>query len=920
MSRPILLLVDGHSLAYRAYHALPPTLRTSEGELTNAVYGFVSMLLHTLQAQQPTHAAVAFDVGKTFRNDLFAAYKAQRAKTPPELHTQVERIKEVVEALGMPIFTLPGFEADDVLGTLARRGEEAGADVLIVTGDSDAFQLVDAHVRIITNGRRFGDVKIYDEQRLRERYGLSPRQLIDHKALVGDKSDNIPGVPGVGAKTATALLQAYGDLDGVYAHLDEIKRGKLRLALQEHKADVELGRQLITIRTDLDVPFDLEACRWGQYDLPRLHQLFRDLEFRTLLKLLPGEPAAQQGELPLLAGETAAPSAEPAPTDFLLVQDAAALQTLRAALAEADRIAFDVESSSTDKQRAKLVGISLAWGPAVADSAYIPVGHDDACQLSLVEVQAALQSFLSSAKLKVAHNAKFDITLLQRHGFAVAAPLADTMIAAWLIDPASRGLGLKTLAFNRLGVEMTEISDLIGKGKKQISMGAVPLAQAAPYAAADAQMTWRLYDVLLPELEKRSLTHLFWDIEMLLVPVLVDMERTGILVIPAVLAELSRRLSSRLHELEQEIWSVVGYRFNVNSTQQLSEALFDKLNISSQGLRKTKSGRVSTSAQVLEMLQGKHPVVDLILEYRQLHKLLSTYVNALPELINPTTGRIHTSYSQTAAETGRLASNNPNLQNIPVRTELGRQVRKAFVAAPGHQFLAADYSQVELRVLAHISGDLAMLAAFARGEDIHAHTASLVFGVPIDQVSKEQRRVAKMTNFAISYGVTDYGLAQRTGLTPAEAGQFIKAYFNTYPKVLAYIDLTKEFARRHGYVETLLGRRRYFPELQSSARVSHNIIAAAERAAINHPIQGTAADIIKIAMINLHRRLGKGGYAGKMLLQVHDELLLEVPEGEIAPTAELLRQTMESAYELKAALKVDVEIGLNWYDLAPYQP
>jgi len=919
VSRPILLLVDGHSLAYRAYHALPPTLRTSEGELTNAVYGFVSMLLHTLQEQKPTHAAVAFDVGKTFRNDLFAAYKAQRAKTPPELHTQVERIKEVVEALGIPIFTLPGFEADDVLGTLARRGEEAGADVFIVTGDSDAFQLVDAHVRVITSGRRFGDVKIYDEQRLRERYGLAPRQLIDHKALVGDKSDNIPGVPGVGAKTATALLQAYTDLDGIYAHLDEIKREKLRRALLEHKEDVYLGRRLITIRTDLDIPFDLEACRWGQYDLPRLHRLFRELEFRTLLKLLPGEPTARQSELPLLT-ETAVAPALAAPSDFQLVQDDSALHKLTAALSDAERIAFDVESSSTDKQRAKLVGISLAWGAAVADSAYIPVGHDGARQLSLAEVQAALQPFLAGAKLKVAHNAKFDMTLLERHGFTVTAPLADTMIAAWLIDPASRGLGLKTLAFNRLGVEMTEISDLIGKGKRQISMGAVPLAKAAPYAAADAQMTWRLYDALLPELEKRALTHLFWDIEMPLVPVLVDMERTGILVDPSVLAELSRRLSSRLHELEQEIWGMVGYRFNVNSTQQLSEALFGKLNISAQGLRKTKSGHVSTSAQVLEMLQGKHPVVDLILEYRQLHKLLSTYVNALPELINPATGRIHTSYSQTAAETGRLASNNPNLQNIPVRTELGRQVRKAFVAAPGRQFLAADYSQVELRVLAHISGDPAMLAAFARGEDIHAHTASLVFGVPGDQVTKEQRRVAKMTNFAISYGVTDYGLAQRTGLTTAEAGRFIKAYFSTYPKVLEYIEKTKEFARRHGYVETLLGRRRYFPELQNSARISHNIVAAAERAAINHPIQGTAADIIKIAMINLHRRLEESGYAGKMLLQVHDELLLEVPESEIATTAELLRQTMESAYELKAALKVDVEIGPNWYDLAPYRP
>jgi DNA polymerase-1 len=942
MPNPKLVLIDGHSLAFRAFHALPLDLAAPSGELTNAVFGFTSMLLNVLRDYQPEYVAVAFDVGKTFRHAMYAGYKGHRERMPDELRSQVERIKQVVEALNVPIFTAEGFEADDVLATLARQAEAQGVDTLIVTGDRDIVQVVDDHVSVLTSGRKFSDTIIYDPPTVQEKYGLRPDQLVDLKALLGDKSDNIPGVRGIGEKGATDLLQRYGSLEAVYAHLAEVKPDRARNALTEGQADAELSQKLGRIITDVPVQLDLAACRTRDYDRGRAIALFQELAFRTLVEKLPGVErqrietdkrmgaAGEQGsggaeeQLALFPAETAfQPTNLPIyqPTN-LLVTDVAALADLARALAAARRIAFDTETTGTDPHSAELVGLAVAWQSPTSEisSAYIPLRHPDVPQLPWEAVRGALGLVFADARIpKVAHNASYDLAILNRCGLSVAGGLIDTMIAAWLNEPGSRALGLKDLAWSRLKVEMTPITALIGSGKSQITMDRVPAAAAASYAAADAATTLRLAELLLPELAEKGLTSLFLDVEMPLVPVLVAMESAGVRLDVPYLKQMSVELTGRLRQLEKEIQQIAGYAFNVNSTQQLSDVLFGKLGLAAEGLKKTQAGTYSTAADVLEGLRGKHAIVDLILEQRQLSKLLSTYVDALPGMVNPRTGRLHTSFNQTGAETGRLSSSNPNLQNIPVRTEIGREIRRAFVAEERWQLLSADYSQVELRILAHVSGDANLLAAFARGEDIHASAAAAVYGVPLDQVTKAQRGVAKMMNFATSYGVSAYGLAQRTGLSRSEAEQFMERYFSTYPGVKRYLDETRALARARGYVETLLGRRRYFPVLRTTASGSqaYAIRQAAERAAINHPIQGTAADIIKIAMIRLFRALNAGGYRSRLILQVHDELVLEVPPDELPAVARLVKETMEAAYALKAALKVDLEVGKNWYELEP---
>ena len=923
--RPLLVLLDGHSLAYRAFHALPPDLRTSRGELTNATYGFASMLLTVLRDFSPDYMAVSFDVGRTFRHDMFAGYKATRPETPENFHRQVERIKELVDAFHIPVVVLEGYEADDVIGTLARQAEAQGMDVLIVTGDTDAFQLVSPHVRVMTSGRRFSDIIIYDEERIRQRYGVSPSQLVDFKALVGDKSDNIPGVPGIGQKTAAKLLQTYGSLEGIYEHLDEIKPDRVRKALAEHKETVFLVRDLVRIRTELPLRLDPDQFRRRDYDRERVLALFRELEFRSLLQRLPearvktgnGEQPPEEPliQAPLFTLEDKEEKAVQEATP-LIVTSPEDLKRLVEVLAGAERIIFDVETDSIDPHRARLVGLALAWGTSTDAAAYIPLGHSIGHQLAWDDVREALRPHLTRDQaLYIAHNAKYDLIVLGRHGLDVQGRLADTMLMAWLINPGRRRLGLKELAFTEFGIEMTEITDLIGKGKAQITMDLVGIQEVARYAAADVTITARLYDHFLPMLSERGAEHLFWEVEMPLVPVIMSMERRGVLIDIEFLKDLSRRLTTQLRELEEEIYRLVGYRFNVNSPQQLSDVLFGTLGLPATGLRKSKSGHYSTAASVLERLRGKHPVVDLVLEQRQLQKLLSTYINTLPKMVNPETGRIHADFNQAGTETGRIASNSPNLQNIPIRTELGRLIRKAFIAPPGHVLLAADYSQVELRILAHMSGDPTLIQAFKEGKDIHAHTASLVYGVPIDQVTPQMRRVAKMTNFAISYGVTGYGLAERTEMDRETANEFIREYFRTYPKVKEYIERVKREVQEKGYVETLLGRRRYFPELLPGSGVARHLRQAAERAAINHPIQGTAADIIKIAMVRVHRQLQEAGLRAGMILQVHDELVLEVPQEEVERVIPLVREAMENAYSLVVPLKVDVEIGPNWYDM-----
>ena len=930
MSKGKLVLIDGHALAYRGYYALPPTLSTSKGELTNAVFGFTSMLLNVLRDEKPDYIAVTFDVGKTFRHEEYEEYKAHRAEMPDELRTQMARIQEIVHALGIPIIEVEGYEADDVLGTLAQKAEQEGVEILIVTGDTDTFQLIDDHTRVLTSRRAFSDTIVYDRQGIEERYGLQPHQLIDYKALVGDKSDNIPGVRGIGKKTATKLLQRYGSVEEIYAHLDEVESSRFRNALEQGRQSAFLSKFLATIVTDAPVELDLGACRTAaamEFDKGKVVKLFRELEFRTLLNRLPFEtkteevrPGAPQQLSMFQEAEQVEEVKEEeraTPTNYQIVADEEALDKLVARLSEAAAITLDVETTSTDAMVAELVGISLT--DKEDEGYYVPVGH----QLSVISDQLPLDYVLEKlgpvladeSIAKYAHNSKYDLTVLIRHGAWVKGLSFDTMVAEWLVDPGSRNLGLKNLAWARLGVEMQPIADLIGTGKKQITMAQVPIAQAVSYAAADVDMTHRLVKALEPELRGRELWSLFTEVEMPLVPVLVEMEMKGVKLDVEYLGEMSGQLRGKLLTLEREIHEMVGYPFNINSTQQLSDALFVKLGLATQGVQKTKSGHYSTAASVLEKLKGQHPIIELILEQRELAKLKSTYVDALPQLVNERTGRVHTSYNQTGTVTGRISSSSPNLQNIPIRTEVGREVRRAFVAEEGAVLLAADYSQVELRILAHISQDPAMLATFARDEDIHTSTAAFLFDVPLDQVDREMRRVAKSINFGISYGMSGYGMAWRTGLPQKEADRFINEYFTKYSQVKAYLDETKRKARDLGYVETLLGRRRYFPELRSGSRAHQNVRASAQRMAINAPIQGSAADIIKIAMIRLHRALKERGLKSGMTLQVHDELVLEVPEGELDEVAPLVKSIMEGAFQLDAPLKVDMKVGMDWLEM-----
>ena len=921
MSKGKLVLIDGHALAYRAYYALPPTLSTSKGELTNAVFGFTSMLLNVLRDEKPDYIAVAFDVGKTFRHEKYEEYKAHRIEMPDELRTQMARIQEIVRALGIPIIEVEGYEADDVLGTLAQKAGKEGLETLIVTGDTDTFQLIDDHTRVLTSRRAFSDTIVYDQQGIEQRYGLQPHQLIDYKALVGDTSDNIPGVRGIGKKTATQLLQRYGSVEGIYAHLDEVESSRFRNALEKGRESAFLSKFLATIVTDVPAELNLEACRASEFDQDKVKELFKKLEFRTLLNRLPSRE--RQSPPQQLSMFQEAKKEEAPPANYQIVGDEEALEKLVARLSKAAAITLDTETTSTDAMVADLVGIALT--DKEGEGWYVPVGHKvpvisdqlsvTSGQLPLSYVLRELGPLLEDESIaKYAHNSKYDLTVLARHGVQVRGLSFDTMIAEWLVDPASRNLALKNLAWARLGVEMRPIADLIGSGRKQITMAQVPIAQAARYAGADVDMTHRLVKVLKPELRERELWPLFTEVEMPLVSVLAEMEMKGVKLDVKSLGEMSRQLHGQLSALEREIQEMVGYSFNVNSTQQLSDALFVKLGLSAQGVQKTKSGHYSTAASVLEKLKGQHPVIDLILEHRELAKLKSTYVDALPQLVNERTGRVHTSYNQTGTVTGRLSSSDPNLQNIPIRTELGRQVRRAFVAEEGSVLLAADYSQVELRILAHISQDEGLLAAFRRGEDIHASTAATIFEVPLDQVTREMRRVAKMINFGLSYGMSGYGLAQRTGLSQKEADRFIESYFANYPRVKVYMEETKRQAAQQGYVETLLHRRRYFPELQRR-KVPGALRRAAEREAINMPIQGSSADIIKIAMIRLHQALKERGLKSGMTLQVHDELVLEVPEGELEVVAPLAKSIMEGAFQLDAPLKVDMKVGKNWLEM-----
>jgi DNA polymerase-1 len=918
--KPLLVLLDGHGIIHRAYHALKePLVVRKTGEVVSAVYGLANTILNVLEQLQPTHIAVALDPkGPTFRHEMDETYKAHRPEAPEDLRAQIDRCVDLLDAFSIPIYQVPGFEADDVLGTLAHEAAEQGIDTFIVSLDSDMVQLVEPRVRVFMFRPYQRDTITYDEAAARERYGFDPPQMVDFKGLKGDASDNIPGVPGIGEKTAVKLIEQFGSLENVYARLDEVEPEKLRELLRSHEEQARHSKDMATIRTDVPVALDLQAAEVGRFERRKVLDIFRELEFRSLLSRIPDYEGVGE-EQPPLEEVKAAPAGA-----YRTVSDEDALRSLAQRLAGAGLFAFDTETSEIAAMRAHLVGISVS--PAPGEAYYIPVGHPPELggieQLPLATVLAVLGPLFEDQSLaKVAHNGKYDMLMLANQGVWVRNLACDTMVAAYLLGEGGSGegyrsgasLGLKWLAAERLGVEMTEITAILGKrGPKQLSMTQVPVEAVSDYACADADMTLRLRDVLERELREQNLWSLFAEVEMPLVPVLTRMEMAGVALDVAALREMSQQLGEQVRTLEREIYAEVGHEFNIGSPPQLSVVLFEELGLPKS--RRTKQG-ASTDAQVLEGLRGVHPAVDLILQYRQLTKLKSTYIDTLPALINPKTNRIHTTFNQTVTATGRLSSNDPNLQNIPVRTELGGQVRRAFIArdiGPDPYLLAADYSQIELRILAHLCKDPGLLEAFHRDEDIHAATASQVFGVPIDEVTPEMRRRAKVFNFGVLYGLTGFGLSQREGISREEANTFIETYFQKYTCVKEWRESVIADTRKNGYAETIMGRRRYVPAISSA---NQQVRAAAERIAVNMPTQGTASDIIKVAMNRIDAELEERGMATKMLLQVHDELIFEGPAAELDGLREMVLRIMPASLDLAVPLKIDVKVGKNWGDL-----
>ncbi len=919
--KKVLLLMDGHALVHRAWHAIqqPLSLR-STGEEIRAVYGFMNTFLRTLTEVQPTHCAIAFDVhGPTFRHRSYDQYKAHRPESPPELHHQFTRVRQIVQAFRIPIYEMEGFEADDVIGTLCRQAEEQQVETVVLTGDTDTLQLVSPWVRVLLT-YSIQKRAMYDENAVRERYGgLMPAALADLKALHGDPSDNIPGIPGIGDKTAIRLLNEFGSIDGLYQHLDRVTPARIQEALRQNREAVLRSRELTTIVRDLPIQLDLEATRFWRYDRAEVIEVMRELEFFSLVSRIPApasDGAAQAEEVAALAAPR-----EDSPPKYDIVDTLEKLETLASELEAAPCFAFDTETTSLDPMRARIVGLAFSTGPE--KGWYVPVGHASGTQLPLEQVLARLTPLFQSESLpKIAHNANFDMTVLEEQQVQVKGLAFDTMLAAHLCG--RKNLNLKALALECLHVEMTPITDLIGTGKKQLTMDQVPIDKAAQYAGADADMTQRLYHVFRKELEEQGLGHLLETVELPLVPVLVRMQRNGVSLDSDLLRRMSVELGEQLRKIEEEMYNLVGHKFNLNSSQQLSDVLFKELRLPY--TKRTQKG-YSTDAASLDALrelldQGTSENVDArarqvlehILEYRQLSKIKSTYVDALPEMVNPRTGRIHTSYNQTGSATGRVSSNDPNVQNIPVRTELGKRVRKAFIArdAPRWTLLGADYSQIELRILAHMSQDAGLLEAFHRDEDIHSATASSVYGVPISQVTSDMRRIAKIMNFGVLYGLSPFGIREQTGLSPEEGARFIETYFGKYPGIKRYIEETKTRVRQTGYVETLLKRRRYIPEVQSS---NYTVRSAGERMAINMPIQGTAADIIKIAMVLIHQRMEELKLKSLMIIQVHDELIFEVPQEELEQMKAILLELMPSALPLSVPLKVELKTGYTWGDM-----
>jgi len=900
-----LFLIDGTALVYRSYFAIKGNLRDSHGRPTNAAYGFARILLKILREENPSHIIVVFDApGKTFREDIYPEYKATRPPSPQDLIAQIPLVDMIVEAFDIPFFRIDGVEADDVIGTLARRAEAADLDVAVVTGDKDMLQLVTDRVLVYDPAK--GDQGAWlGAAEVRERFGVGPDHVIDALGLMGDTADNVPGVRGVGAITAKKLLGTYGTLEGLYEHLDEVK-GKVREKIAQDRDMAFLSRRLVTIETGVKLDVDFETCRSKEPDRARLSDVFAKLEFQSLLAEFLPEAGAQ----------------EDLQYTLLLTREhlAQAIAEMRAA----GEFAVDTETTSRDPMRAELVGVSMSC--KAGTGYYVPLAHTaealtpgaDPDELFGKEPLQPLPSAAALAMLrplledpqagKIGHNIKYDFVVLKRAGITLAGIVMDTMVASYLTDPSRLRHNLGEVSLQYLRRRMIPIADVIGKGSKAITFDRVPVDLACEYACEDADITWRLAEVFRKLLVDRELQSLFDEVELPLIRVLAEMEMTGVALDLKVFERLQHEIEQRLADLQEEIFEEAGEPFRINSPKQLQAILFDKLGLPPK--RKTKTG-YSTDVDVLEELAREHPLPEKILDYRTLDKLRGTYIEALPKLVHPATGRVHTSFNQAVAATGRLSSSDPNLQNIPVRRELGREIRSGFVPASTElRLISADYSQVELRILAHLSGDEALRTAFANDADIHRETAARVFGVAPEVVTVEMRRQAKVVNFGVVYGMSAFGLARNLGISNADATRFIDGYFAQYPGVRRWIEETLARARTEGYVTTLLQRRRYIPELAGSDTVARK---AAERVAINTPVQGSAADLIKLAMIRLAGALRET--RARLLLQVHDELVVESPEEEAAAVGAMMKRIMEGAISLSVPLRVDVGIGRDWAEI-----
>lgn len=914
-------LLDAYALIYRAYYGLIRSPRiNSKGQNTSAIFGFLTTLNEVLQKEQPDLLAIGFDpAGHTFRHELFPEYKAQREATPEDIKKAVPIIKDLIKAYRIPVLEVPGFEADDVIGTMAKAAVSKGYEVRMITPDKDYAQLVEPNLLMQRPGHGNAPWEILGPQEVCEKYGLqSPLQVIDYLALMGDAADNIPGCPGVGPKTATTLLQQFGSCEDIIAHSSELK-GAVRKKIEEHVDEIKLSKVLTTIKTDVPLQYDFEQFKIEEPDKEALRQIFTELEFRSFLTKLDGSQKTSKSapiELSLFGSEPTEDKGndserlfsrlENLSYEYKLVDNETEAKELADFLLTNEIFSLDTETTSIEALDAKLVGLSFstedfrAW--------YVPVSRETEKAKKILEIFRPV--YENPKILKVGQNLKYDLTVLANYGIHLSGPLFDTMLAHYLIQPELRH-NMDYLAEIYLNYKTIHIEELIGpKGRGQKNMGDLEPKDIYKYACEDADVTLRLMKPLAEELRKNSLEEVFQNIEMPLMPVLARMERNGVVLDTETLKEVENDFTVRLQTLEKDIYELAGHEFTINSPRQVGEVLFGELKLSEK-VKKTKSGQYSTSEEVLRDLHSKHPIVQKILDYRGLKKLLSTYVEALPKLINPATGHIHTSFNQAVTATGRLSSSNPNLQNIPVRGEDGREIRKAFIPEEGEIFFSADYSQIELRIMAHLSGDEHMIEAFNAGHDVHAATAARIFHKDIKDISKDERRKAKTANFGIIYGISAFGLAERMDVSRTEAKELIDSYFEMYPKIKDYISKAVDTAREKGYIETEFGRRRYLPDINSRNAV---VRGYAERNAVNAPIQGTAADIIKIAMIRVQQRLDAEGCKARMMLQVHDELNFSVPTDEFDKVKRIVIEEMQGAYKMSVPLEADCGEGKNWLE------